>query len=635
MTNVLLNYKDLTTNTLDEVYESFKSQTDLINKSIQSLNLSNLSWNNIVEPYIKLNNNYVNFSYLTMKQFHEDEKIREYASNISVKLTQYNIDNSMNKDLYKIYKSYYDNQYKLEKPSLTIEQISYIEDIIKNYSKLGLDLPDDKYNQVKEIKKEISQLTNEFELNVDNYKKNFEFTLDQVDGLPESFIKKRLVENKTAIKVSLDYPDYIPMMEYCKNRNVRKQLNFEFACRAKNSNVEIIEKVFLLRQKLAIIFGFENYSDYKLQNSMADSTKTVMTFLDKLHTKIKPLLKRDYDILLSYALPEITKLEVYDIAYYTRIHTEKTTLLDKEDLKKYFSVNETVLNVFNIYQILLDYKFTDITSEYKNTLWNSEVKLFKVESNNKIVGYFYLDLYPRNGKYGHAAVFPLISKSDNTYPVAAMACNFAKDYLSFDELETFFHEFGHVMHHMSSISTISGTASFSCEQDFVETPSQMFEEWCYTNKTLKMISPTITDDIIEKIKTQRNILQGYHYARQLTFCYLDMNIHSIKYNYDSFETNKRITKEILDLDIQENTNSIASFGHLMNGYDAGYYGYLWSLVYAKDLFTKFIGRELDQTIGVEFKNTILSQGSIRPSMESIKIFLNRDPNEDAFIQCLI
>ena len=283
------------------------------------------------------------------------------------------------------------------------------------------------------------------------------------------------------------------------------------------------------------------------------------------------------------------------------------------------------------------YTFIDITLEYKNTLWNDEVKLFQVNqtNDNQIVGYFYLDLYPRNGKYGHAAVFPCINKSDNTYPVAAMACNFAKDYLSFNELETFFHEFGHVMHHMSSISKISGTASFTCEQDFVETPSQMFEEWCYNNKTLKIISPSITDDIIDKIKKQRNILQGYYYARQLTFCYLDMNIHSKKYNHNSFETNKRITKEILGLDIQQNTNSLASFGHLMNGYDAGYYGYLWSLVYAKDLFTRFIGNELDSNTGIEFRNQVLCQGSIRSSMESIKIFLQREPNEDAFIASIL
>lgn len=638
MNNVLLNYKDLTKDKLNQLLYSYIDQSEILNKNILNLDLSNLTWINLVEPYIKLNNNFIEFSYLNMKQFHENEFIREYASNISIKLTQYNIDITMRKDLYKINKHYYDNQFKLEKYKLTIEQISYFEDVMKMYNKLGLDLSDDRYERVKNIKKEISQLTTDFELNVDNYKKTFEFTIEQVNGLPESFIKEHLVNSSKKIQVTLDYPDYIPMMEYCKDRNIRKQLNIEFASRAQETNVEIIEKVFLLRQELANLFNCENYSDYKLHDSMAKNTSTVMSFLDKIHMKINPLLQRDYNILLSYAKKDnIQKIETYDILYYSRIHTEKTTLLDKQDLKRFFPVNATIINIFNIYQTLLSYTFVDITSEYKNTIWNDEVKLFQVNqtNTNKIVGYFYLDLYPRNGKFGHAAVFPCINKSENTHPVAAMACNFARDYLSFDELETFFHEFGHVMHHMSSVSKISGTASFSCEQDFVETPSQMFEEWCYNNRTLKIISPSITDDIIEKIKNQRNILQGYHYARQLAFCYLDMNIHSNKYNHNSFETNKKITKEILGLDIQENTNSLASFGHLMNGYDAGYYGYLWSLVYAKDLFTRFIGNELDSNIGIEFRDKVLSQGSIRPSMESIKIFLQRDPNEDAFIKSIL
>jgi thimet oligopeptidase len=628
MNNVLLNYKDLTTEKLSNLLYSYIDQNEKLIKIILSIDLTELSWSNLVEPFIKLNNNFIDFSYLNMKQFHEDELIREYASTISIKLTQYTIDISMRKDVYKIYQYYYDNQYKLEKSKLTIEQISYFEDIIKMYKKQGLDLPDDKYERVKNIKKEITQLISEFELNVDNYKKTFEFTIDQLNGLPESFIQEHLIESSKKVKVTLDYPDYIPMMEYCNDKNIRKQLSIEFASRAIETNVDIAEKIFLLRQELSKLFNYENYSDYKLQDSMAKDTNTVIKFLDKLHEKIKPLLKRDYDILLNLSG---SKLEVYDIAYYSRIHTEKTTLLNKQDLKKYFPVIQTITNVFSIYQTLLNYTFIDITSEYKDTLWNDEVKLFQVNTNDKIVGYFYLDLYPRNGKYGHAAVFPCINKSENTYPVAAMACNFAKDYLNFEELETFFHEFGHVMHHMSSISKINSTASFACEQDFVETPSQMFEEWCYTSKTLKIISPTITDDVIEKIKKQRNILQGYHYARQLTFCYLDMNIHSNKYNNNSFETNKRITKEILDLDIQQNTNSVASFGHIIHGYDAGYYAYLWSLVYAKDLFTRFIGNELDSNIGIEFRDQVLCQGSIRPSMESIKIFLQREPNENAFI----
>jgi Zn-dependent oligopeptidase len=632
----LLNYKTLTTDILDSVLSIYISQTEELNTKILNLNKTNLSWSTLVQPSININNTYIISAFLQMKQFHPNEKIREHANNISTKLEQYSIENSMRKDIYTIVKYYYDNQYKLEQVKLSNEQRSYFEDIIKNYKHSGLDLPDDKYIRLKDIKKEISQLSSQYELNLDNYSKTFEFTKDQLDGLPDKFIKDRISNN--IIKVTLEYPDYIPVMEYCKNRDIRKQLNYEFSRKAYDTNVELAEKIFTLRKEIASIFSVENYSDYKLFDSMADSTKTVMNFLDKIYTKVKPLLKKDIDTLLSLAQQDnITKIELYDIAYYSRIYTEKTIKINKEELKEYFPIEKTISNILMIYQQLLGYVFDDVTDEYKYTLWDDKVKLYMVKDQytNLIKGYFYLDLYPREGKYGHAAVFPFISKSKDTLPVASMACNFDSTHMSFNELETFFHEFGHVMHHISSVSTISGTASFGCEQDFVETPSQMFEEWCYTNKTLKLMSDKIPDDIIEKIKQQRNVLQGYYYAKQLSQCYLDMNIHSKNYNHNSFETYKKITKDILGLDIQDNTSLISSFSHLISGYDAGYYGYLWSLVYAKDLFTKFIDRELDQSIGMLFRDTVLSQGSIRPSLESVNIFLGRKPNEDAFISSII
>jgi len=632
----LLNYKTLTINILDSVLDTYISQTEELNTKILNLEKTKLSWLTLVLPSIDINNTFIISAFIQMKQFHTDEKIREHANNISTKLEQYSIENSMRKDIYNIVKYYYDNQYKLEKTKLSNEQKSYFEDIIKNYKHSGLDLPDNKYNRLKDIKKEISQLSSQYELNLDNYTKTIEFTKEQLDGLPDKYIKDRVSNN--IIKVTLDYPDYIPVMEYCKNRDVRKQLSYEFSRRAYDTNVELAEKIFTLRAEIADIFSVENYSDYKLYDSMADSTKTVMDFLDKIHTKIKPLFKKDLDILSALAQQDgITKLEPYDIAYYTRIYTEKTVKMNKEELKQYFPIQRTISNILIIYQQLLGYIFEDVTEEYKYTLWDDKVKLYMVKDQytNLIKGYFYLDLYPREGKYGHAAVFPFISKSKDTLPVASMACNFDSTNMSFSELETFFHEFGHVMHHISSVSTISGTASFGCEQDFVETPSQMFEEWCYTNKTLKLMSDSIPDDIIEKIKQQRNIFQGYSYTKQLSQCYLDMNIHSKNYNHNSFETYKKITKDMLGLDIQDNTSLISSFSHLISGYDAGYYGYLWSLVYAKDLFTKFIDRELDQSIGMLFRDTVLSQGSIRPSLESVTIFLGRKPNEDAFISSII
>ena len=249
-----------------------------------------------------------------------------------------------------------------------------------------------------------------------------------------------------------------------------------------------------------------------------------------------------------------------------------------------------------------------------------------------------MDLYPREGKYSHAACFPFITKSEHVLPVATMACNFNKGNLNFDEVETFFHEFGHVMHHLSSESTINSTAAFSCEHDFVETPSQMFEEWCYAKETLQMMSDNLPDELVEKLNLSRKLLQGYHYARQLLFGHYDMFIHSSKYVKSGLKPKQIfdfLHKEILELDSSPTTSEPANFGHLMGGYDAGYYGYAWSLVYAKDLFSEFKKNGmLNSELGMKLRKEVLSKGSIRKSLDSIIVFLGREPSNDEFIESI-
>jgi len=272
--------------------------------------------------------------------------------------------------------------------------------------------------------------------------------------------------------------------------------------------------------------------------------------------------------------------------------------------------------------------------------WHESVELYQVlDSHTKLeVGYFYLDLYPREGKYSHAACFPFITKSEHVLPVATMACNFNKGNLNFDEVETFFHEFGHVMHHLSSESTINSTAAFSCEHDFVETPSQMFEEWCYAKETLQMMSDNLPDELVEKLNLSRKLLQGYHYARQLLFGHYDMFIHSSKYVKSGLKPKQVfdfLHKEILELDSSPTTSEPANFGHLMGGYDAGYYGYAWSLVYAKDLFSEFKKNGmLNSELGMKLRKEVLSKGSIRKSLDSIIKFLGREPSNDEFIESI-
>ena len=656
--NVLLDYSSLTEESLIKLKDSyFKSYEELVTELLKIDN-SELTWSNFVQPLINHDNLNIDLALLQMKDFSTDEKIREVCSDLETEIEQWAIEQSMRKDLYLKYKYYNDNHSE----QLTEEQQSYLSDIMTRYKIGGMELPDDKFNELKEIKKTISELCSQFSLNLGN--ENYSEPLDPelLKGLPEKFIQER-------DKITLKYPDVVPIMEYASNREYRKKISNLFKSRCIEENTPLVEKVLDLRVKIAELFGFENYSDYKLQQSMAETTVTVDYFLSNLLNRVKPLLHKDLELLSELAKADgIDKLETYDIAYYSRLYVEKTCDFDKEELKKYFPVEKVVSGALEIYQKLLGYTFKNVTSEHgesqtkfdlgsKRTTrlltllkdapqgkagpyWHESVELYQVLDTNteSEIGYFYLDLYPREGKYSHAACFPFITKSEHVLPVATMACNFNKGNLNFDEVETFFHEFGHVMHHLSSESTINSTAAFSCEHDFVETPSQMFEEWCYAKETLQMMSDNLPDELVDKLNLSRKLLQGYHYARQLLFGHYDMFIHSSKYVKSGLKPKQVfdfLHKEILELDSSPTTSEPANFGHLMGGYDAGYYGYAWSLVYAKDLFSEFKKNGmLNSELGMKLRKEVLSKGSIRKSLDSIIKFLGREPSNDEFIESI-
>jgi thimet oligopeptidase len=636
--NILLNYNNLTENDLNNVMKNYVNLHDKLVENLLNIENKELNWDNLVKPFIDLNNIYVENALLEMSDFHPNEQIRNVSIQVSTDFKKWMIEQNMRKDIYQKYDYYYNNQYQEEKNNLSQEQVSYLNNLMISYQIYGMNLSKDKFDRFREIKKEITELCAKFSQNLcnDNY---IEYVnVSELTGLPDKFIEDRLENDK--VKLTLKYPDYIPLMEYCENREIRKKFSKLFKSVCINENTPIIEKVFKLRSEIADLFEYKNYSDYKLQRSMAETTFNVNQFIINLLTKIKPLLNSDYESLINLANKDgITKLELYDIPYYSRIFIENTCNFDKDELKKWFPVNKVLSGAFEIYQKILGYKFEKVLG-LEHLFWDKSVELYQVIDTNTglSIGYFYLDLYPREGKYGHAACFPFINKSEKTLPVATMVCNFGKNNLTFEEVETFFHEFGHVMHHLSSKSTISSTSSFSCEHDFVETPSQMFEEWCYSKETLLMMSDNLPIEMVDKLNQSRKLLQGYHYSRQLMFATFDMTIHSNKYlklGLTPIELFNKIQKEILKMDTLEGTNEVARFGHLMGGYDAGYYGYAWSLVYAKDLFSKFKSNGLLNTeLGIKLREQVLSQGSIRKSMESITEFLGREPTNEEFIKSI-
>ena len=637
-----LDFSKLTPELFDEYLERYKIAVKELNNALAALPSEDLSWSTFIQPSLDLENSLQCDSVImNMDNFHTDKAIREKCSNICTEASKFDIDQSMRRDVFAKFKHYYENQFNSEKARLTDEQKYFIEKEMKHYRMSGLELSDEHYEKVKDLDKRNSEISNKFSLNLNNENETWLMTKEDLTGMDVVNDGKWLTDKKQdddTYKVSLKYPYYIPLMEYCSNRETRKKMSMAFMTRCKIENTPLCSEAFKLKNDKAKLFNFTRFSDYKLQKQMANNTESVMKFINSLIEKSTPLLKSDLADLLSIATKDgVDQIQVYDVPYYSRIHTEKECQLNKESLKQYFSLETVTNGMFEIYQKLLGFKFVNITEAYKHTLWQESVTLYRVDDSDtdKTAGYFYLDLFPRDGKYGHAAVFPIIRQSELNYPVSIMACNFTKDSnLAFDEVETYFHEFGHVMHGMSSKTSIASLAGTTCERDFVEMPSQMFEEWCYRHASLKIMAPSIPEEIVEKLNKSRNMLQGLFIKRQLVFSLFDMSVRGDRYDEPCDKLFNTIYKNITGFELDDSISFPASFGHLMGGYDAGYYGYMWALVFAKDCFTSFKGRETDPVIGKRFKETVLSYGSSRPSIDSLREFLGREPSDDAFIESL-
>ena len=639
-----LNFSSITLDLIKNIKDNYQIQSKNFNEMILLLDNDSLTWESYIQVQIDFEDKFRdNLSMLTMSSFHIDKVIRDVCSDAETELSQFDIEQNMRVDLYRKFSYYYLNGYQKEKAILSNERVRYVEEAYKTYKRNGMELPLDKYIQVKELKKELAKLSADFSQNLNNYDKEFELRKEDLTGLSETWLETRTIEDKPGLyKITLKYPDYVPIMEFCSNRVTRQKLNLEFIRRCYDENKPICDKIFILRNQLAKLLGYELFSDYKLENRMASNTKNVMDFLYDLIEKVRPLVKKDYESILSVSsldgITTIEDLKTYDISYYSRIFTEKESNLDMEYVKQFFPLASVLDGMFKIYETLLGFKFIDISATNKDKFWHPEVKLFQVLNtvDDTEQGQFYLDLHPRSGKFAHAAVFPIQSGSIKYIPVCIMACNFpVTENLSFDDVQTFFHEFGHVMHGIASRPEISSFAGTAVSRDAVECPSQMLEEWCYRESPLKLMAPTITSDIITKLIKQKNMLQGYFTARQLSFGLLDMSLHGLSYDSDYNELYGCIHKDLLGLELPPTHGFIQTFGHLM-GYEAGYYGYLYSKVFAVCMFEeKFKNRELDPVVGMEYRNKIIAPGNTKDFMDLLIDFLGHEPTSNAFIKGLL
>ncbi len=578
-----------------------------------------------------------------------DKKFRDAANDLQMQISQYMVDVATRRDVYKAIREYTDTN-----PKLDPVQAKLVKEMLIGFKNSGMDLNDADLEKFKALNKEKAEYIIKFDKNIQEYKDPLAVTQEQLKGLGEDYIQKLAKTDDGKYLVTLDYPDYVPFMQNADDEQARKELEFKFNRRGGQENVELLEKTLTLRREIAHLLGYKNHAELRLEDRMAKNPKTVMTFLKDLQKKLKPLGKKEDKEMIAYKNSKTGKnsrtLYSWESGYWSNKFRKENLELDSEKIKEYFPSQVVIDGMLDLFGGVFGITFEPVDIP----VWHPDVKAFKIKdkATGELVAYFYMDLYPREGKYKHAACFGLVDgeeKQDGTYqiPFVAIVANLNKpsgdtpSLLKHGEVETLFHEFGHVLHNALTKAKYSAFSGTSVSWDFVEAPSQMLERWAWDPQVLKKISKhyktgePLPDELIKRMIAAKNFGAGGMYLRQDFFAQYDMTLHTADTTPDSTKLYFALTKKIRGLPLTKGTIPQASFGHIMGGYDAGYYGYLWSEVIAEDFFGEFKKHGIfNPETGLKFRREILEKGGTLDEEKMVENFLGRPVDNKPFLKSI-
>ncbi|MDO8604517.1 MAG: M3 family metallopeptidase [bacterium] len=550
-------------------------------------------------------------------------------------------------------KDYEQGAWKKEQETLDPESKKLFLDMFQSYKRLGFDLSPQKQKRVRELSQRLAKVSNEFRQNINAYEDHILVTKDELDGLSERY-KEGLKRAKDGrYKVTLAYPDYHPFIELATNEVKRKELAEKSLQKGGRKNMQVLGEMIKLRILRSHILGYKTHADYKLEPRMAKKGDHAVAFVNDLLKKVAKAGKQDIDELrdLKRKMTGDKKavLYFYDIAYYGNELQKIKFKVDSEEVREYFPLERVIEGTFKIYSTLFDVKFKKLSGFI---LWHPDVLFYEVTSaKGEFLSTFALDLYPREGKYGHACVCDIVNgrkvslnKNDYVAPFGAMLTNFPKptsknsSLLSHGEVETFLHEFGHMIHHTLTTAKFASQSGCHTAWDFVEAPSQMLEHWAWDKKPLALLSAhyktgkPLPPTLLKNLLASKKHLLRYGILRQLILATLDLTIHTKNKPPEPAKLYRDLIKKYIEITLPKNAIFPAGFGHL-EGYDAGYYGYLWSNVYAADMFTRFEKEGImNKKTGADYKKWILEKGSSQEEINLVKGFLGRTPDNKAFLR---
>ncbi|KAJ7562830.1 hypothetical protein O6H91_03G085800 [Diphasiastrum complanatum] len=573
--------------------------------------------------------------------------IRQASAVAESKIDHYHAQCSMREDVYCVVKAL-----SQKREALQPENQRFIDHLVRDYERLGLSLKPEARAELKRLKRSVEELCDTFQTNLEEEKVVLSLNRMQLLGLPPDFLKGLEKYEDGNLKVCLNPLNYALILERCRVGATRRTVASAFDQRCLKHNVPILEQLVKLRHKIARFLGYEDHAHYVTAIRMAQSPMKVSKFLEIINMKMSLIAEKELRKLqsLKKAEEENDEFEIGDLMYYIRKAEELEFHLDYDSLKDYFPLEVALKGLLYFQEEILGLKFRKV--KYPQA-WHPDVLLYVVidAENGDTIGFFYLDLFSRDGKYKNACVLPLqpsCLRKDGTrqLPVAAMLMSLKKPsnkectLLEHSEVLTLFHEFIHVMHHVCSCVSFARFSGLRVEDDFVEIPSQIFENWCFERASLEIISGFYKDpkkklshELCQTLKRKRQAYAGLLTKRQLLFSFFDQAIHTCE-NVNTAAVLRELYMQVMNgISMVNGTNLAASFRHLTGGYDAAYYGFLWSEVISADIFhTKFKANVLNNIAGKEFRQKVLAPGACVDASKLVQDYLGREPSEEAFVK---
>jgi thimet oligopeptidase len=579
-----------------------------------------------------------------MARVHPDKEVRDAAQAAEERLSKWVSDLAFRRDLYEAVEAYAATP---EATTLAGEDARLLEFTRRDFRRAGHGLSPEQRAEVQRLRTRLVELGVAFARNIDEYQDGLDLTREDLDGLPEDYVS-RLSPGKAegTFRVSLDYPEYYPFMDQARSADLRRQLQFKMYNQAREQNLPILEEAVRLRREIALLFGLPSWAHYGMEEKMAKEPGAVESFYSSL---IPPLTEKSRAELADLAAAHGgSQVEPWDFRYLHTLVRRQRFGIDPHEVANHFPLERVVQGMFDLTGEVFGLVYRHLEGV---PVWHSDVTVYEIadRATGRPLATFYADLFPREGKFGHAAAFDLVpahqAAEGYVLPATAIAANFTKptatqpSLLQHDEVVTLFHEFGHVLHNSLGHTSRARFAGYNTEWDFVEAPSQIMEHWCWTPAVLARFArhhetgAPIPAEMVEQLAAARDLHVALLTLRQISFGLLDMAFHGPAAQKDLFAITRETTA-VTGFPVHEGTFYPAGFGHLF-GYDAGYYGYLWAKVFGDDMFSRFEREGVTSpAVGGEYRRKVLERGGSMDAAVLLRDFLGREPNQQAFLRDL-